>query len=324
MQVEASIALNELDPQIAAFIAQMGKGWAQHKALDTVSFPEARHIAEQVRAPWIQGGPQMALTTELAIPFGEDTIPVRIHRPIKDAGALPALVYLHGGGWTIFSINTHDRLMREYASRAGICVIGVDYSLSPEVRFPRALEETIEVVRWLRRHGGEQGIDPDRLATGGDSAGANLAIATAIHLRDAEQPQAVKAMLLNYGAFDTDCHNASYERFGGPAFMLGGQEMEDFWKNYLGEDFGKRLPLACPLHAELSGLPPAFLCIPNCDVLLDENLEMEKRLRAAGVDTTARIYEGASHSFLEAVSIAEVADRALSEASEWLDESLRR
>lgn len=307
-----------LDPQIAGFIEAMGRGWAQHPSLDSLPFPEARQVAEAVRAPWTKGGPEMARTSEVDVPVDEKNVRIRIYDPGPLSEPKPALVYLHGGGWTIFSIDTHDRLMREYAGRAGICVVGVDYSLSPEVRFPRALDETVAVIRWLRDEGKEYGIDPDRIGVGGDSAGANLALSAAIVLRDAGEPRAVRGLLLNYGAFDTDCQNGSYRRFGGPGNMLGGQEMEDFWKNYLGDDFGTRNPLAVPLHADLRNLPPAFLCIPDCDVLLDENLEMEKRLIAAGVHTQAVIYSGASHSFLEAVAVADVAERAHRDTAEWL------
>lgn len=318
----ASGGAEGLDPQIAEFIRRMGEGWSSFPPLDSLPVAEARKVAEAVRRPWREGGPQMAATREMEVPFRDGGVRIRIQDPGPLAAPKPALVYLHGGGWTIFSIDTHDRVMREYAGRAGICVVGVDYSLSPEVRFPRALDETVAVVRWLREHGRDQGIDETRIATGGDSAGANLAISAAISLRDAGEPDALAGMLLNYGAFDIDCGNESYRRYGGPGYMLGGQEMDDFWQNYLGEQYDAKPPLAVPLHADLQALPPAFLCIAECDVLYDENIAMAERLRAAGVDTTARVYEGASHSFLEAVSIADIAERAHRESAEWLMRTL--
>jgi acetyl esterase len=131
-------------------------------------------------------------------------------------------------------------------------------------------------------------------------------------------------MVLNYGAFDTDCNNNSYITYGGPGAMLGGTEMEDFWKNYLGDQFEAPPQLAVPLHADLRDLPPAFLCVPNCDVLFDENIEMETRLSNAGVETTMRIYDGASHSFLEAVAVAKIAEQAHCDTAEWLIAHLGR
>lgn len=307
-----------LDPEIAAFIDAMGQGWSRHPPLDTLPVTEARKVAEAVRAPWARGGPEMADTRELRVPVGGGDVRIRILDPGPAGTVKPALAYLHGGGWTIFSIDTHDRLMREYAGRAGICVVGIDYSLSPEARFPRALDETVAVVRWLRDHGEAIGIDPRRILTGGDSAGANLALSAAIALRDAGEGDAVAGMVLNYGAFDNDCDNGSYRLYGGPGYMLGGQEMDDFWRNYLGDRHDGKHPLAVPLHASLEALPPAFLCVPDCDVLYDENVEMARRLRAAGVDTTMNVYAGASHSFLEAVSVAAVAERAHADTAAWI------
>ena len=192
-----------------------------------------------------------------------------------------------------------------------------------ENRYPRALDECVDVAKWLAADSATLGIDPARIATGGDSAGANLAISTAIRLRDEKAPAQIATMLLNYGAFDTDCQNGSYVRFGGPGAMLGGQEMKDFWRNYLGDDFDKPEPLAVPLHADLHDLPPALLIVPDCDVLLDENIEMEKRLKAAGVATQTEIYHGASHSFLEAVAVSTLAEQAHRDTANWLIAQLR-
>lgn len=306
-----------LDPDIRRFVISMGEAWARHPVLDRVSPAQARRIAEQVRAPWARGGPVMHRTREHAVPFGEAGIRIRVHYPL-DRPLGPALIYLHGGGWTIFSIDTHDRLMREYAHRAQVAVVAVDYSLSPEAKFPRALQETVAVVRWLRWHGETLGIDPRSLAIGGDSAGANLAIAAALALRDAETGDALRGMILNYGAFDNACDSPAYRIFGGAGYMLGDAEMAAFWRNYLADDGGDVSPLACPLRARLQGLPPAYLAVAECDVLYDENIAMIRRLKEAGVAVTANIYAGASHSFLEAVSISRLAERAFDDAATWL------
>lgn len=311
-----------LDPEIDAFIKAMAEGWAQHPPLDTLDFPEQRAVAEAVRAPFARSGPAMAMVSEHQVAVGDGSARIRVLNPSKGGEPKPALVYLHGGGWTIFSIDTHDRLMREYAARAGIMVVAVDYSLAPESPYPRALNETVAVVRWLRANAATLAIDAARVAIGGDSAGANLALSAAIVLRDAGDAGAIAAMLLNYGAFDTRSDRDSYRRFGGPGYMLGGQEMVDFWKNYLGERFDTPDPLAVPLRADLAGLPPALLVVPECDVLFDENMAMDARLRAAGVDTETRIYAGASHSFLEAVASSRLAEQAFCDTAEWLGRKL--
>lgn len=308
---------DDVDPQVRLFLQRMNAGYAAHPEMASASLPEARRIAEAVRAQWVAGGPEMAVTEDLRV--GALQTRVRILRPSAQA-MLPALAYLHGGGWTMFSIDTHDRLMREYAARAGIAVVAIDYSLSPEVRFPRALEETVDVLDWLRAHGAAHGVDASRLAVGGDSAGANLAVASQLRLRDLGLPP-VAAMLLNYGAY-SDRTSPSWARYDGPSYMLEADEMHRFWDNYLRGDGDRDDPLAMPLLADLRGLPPAFLAIAECDILADGNREMTAALRDAGVAAQARTYAGATHSFLEAVSISDLANRALDEASDWLRRTL--
>lgn len=242
---------------------------------------------------------------------------LRIHRPAK--GRLPVLIYVHGGGWVMFSVDTHDRLMREYAARTGCAVVGVDYSYSPEARFPIALEQVIDVVRWLRREGGESlNVDSARLAIGGDSAGANLTVGTCLQFRDSGDKEWLRAMVLNYGAFSTEISPTACREYGGDSFMLTCPEMGGFWKHYLRSKVDALDPLACPLLARLAGLPPAFLAIAECDVLAEQNVKMANRLCQAGVDVEARVYARASHSFLEAVSISELSKRAFDETTDWL------
>ena len=152
-----------LDPEIAAFNARVTEAWKAHPALSSLSFPEARAVAEQVRAPWRSGGPVMAGTSERTVALPSGALRLRIHAPVAGTGQ-PALLYLHGGGFTYFSLDTHDRLMREYAAQGGFTVIGVDYPLSPEAKYPVALDLLVELIDWLESHGAELGIDPARMA----------------------------------------------------------------------------------------------------------------------------------------------------------------
>jgi acetyl esterase len=307
---------DDLDPEILVFVQRMGAAWREHPPLDSVSLSEARRIADQVRGRFTPGGPQMARTTEIQVPWAEGSVRIRVYDP-KLGEPKPALVYLHGGGWTLFSIDTHDRIMREYAARAGIVVIGVDYSLSPEARFPRAIEETVAVVRWLQAHGASIGVDGSRLAVGGDSAGAAMTVAVCLALRDAGESRAVRAMVLNYGCFDTACDTSSFRRYEQGGYLWDPGEMQAYWRNYLG-DADPHNPLAVPLHADVRGLPPAFLAIPEHDVLYDASIAMGNKLRDAGVRAQSVIYPGATHSFLEAVAIAKVSARAFDDTARWL------
>lgn len=310
---------DDVDPQIRMFLRRMSEGYAAFPDFAASPLLEMRRIAAEVRAQWVHGGPDMASTEELRA--GTMQTRIRILRPHDGDQPLPTLVYLHGGGWTLFSIDTHDRLMREYAARAGIAVVAVDYSLSPEARFPRALDETVDIIEWLRLHGAAHGLDIARMAVGGDSAGANLAVASQLQLRDAGRP-VVSAMLLNYGAF-SDRATPSWARYDGPGYMLEAEEMRSFWTNYLRDERDRDNPLAVPLRADLQGLPAAFLAVAECDILADDSHAMAAALSEAGVEVELRSYAGATHSFLEAVSISDLAGRALDDASGWLGTRLR-
>lgn len=312
-----------LDPDIRRFIAITGAAYREHPPLATLSAEAARAVAEKVREPWRQGGPAMVEQRELQIPVpGGGHIRARLLRPVGGEQALPALIYVHGGGWMLFSIDTHDRIMREYAARTGIAVLGIDYSYAPAARFPVALGEVIAAIAFVRAHALELGIDAGRVALGGDSAGANMTLAACMALRDSGQPRTVSAMLLNYGAFDDTIAAADARRYGGPEFMLAADEMDVFWNNYLRDAADRRNPLAIPMRGECAGLPPAFMAIAECDVLCAQNEAMRERLRAAAVPTQAVVYRGASHSFLEAVSIAPLAARALQDGANWLRQRL--
>jgi acetyl esterase len=310
----------DLDADVRRFIRGIAESMARHPQSAGTSVPQMRQWTAEARAPWSRGGPAMRETLNLEAPTRHGGVRLRIHRPA--GGELPGLVYLHGGGWTLFSIDTHDRVMREYAARAGCCVIGVDYALSPEHKFPVALEQAVDVVDWLAGQGRELGIDARRLAIGGDSAGANLGVATCLVRRDRATLSPLRAMLLNYGAFTTRNTPGACRRYGGPEYMLGCEEMADYWRNYLRHERDAEDPLACPLLAAPTGLPAAFLAIAECDILAEQSHQMARRLQEAGVPVESVVYAGASHSFLEAMSVAAVSNRALKEASDWLRRTL--
>jgi acetyl esterase len=306
---------DDLAPDMRRFQRWLADAYARHPPLDSVSLPEARLIAERVRAPLTHGGPTMVHRRDLQIETAHGALRLRVHTPTQ-ASRHPALLYLHGGGWVFFSIDTHDRLMRELAARAGRTVIGVDYARAPEARYPVAREQAVAAWRWTLAHADELAVDPGRIALGGDSAGANLALAAALTLRDdGVRPD---ALLLNYGAFGDDDSTASYTRFDGPAYNLGRDEMRGFWDRYLGHPRPPADPLATPLKARLAGLPRCCLVVPECDVLRDDSLALAQGLRDAGVPVALQRHPGAVHSFLEAISFSEAAERGLAQSSAWL------
>lgn len=311
-----------IDPEILRFASDLMQ-YNQGDSTEGVdSLIEMRRRAEVIRARWCHGGPKMTSTRELEVPTDAGKVHVRIHRPNAISKAQPALVYLHGGGWTMFSLDTHDRIMRELAKRAGIVVIGVDYALSPEAKFPFALNQIYGVVHWLGGHGAEWGIDANNIAIGGDSAGANLAVSTSLMLRDSGMPKLVRGMLLIYGCYSPEISELSARDYGAEGNLLTSSEMSGYWKNYLKDPDDALNPLASPLLAKLEGLPPTFQVLAQYDVLAEQNVAFNVRLLEAGVETEKCEYPGTTHSFLEAVSIANVAARALDDCAaklrKWL------
>ena len=304
------------DADIRRFVDAVNAAYVEHAAPAGASMAVRREVAERVRRPWREGGPIMAETREMDM----DGVRLRLHRPVADA-KLPVMLYIHGGGWTLFSIDTHDRLMREYAARAGVAVLGIDYSLSPESKFPVALEQCAAALDWIVAEAGALNLDAKRVLIGGDSAGANLSVATCLLQRQRGHPLPT-AMLLNYGAFAPE-RTPSYSRFGAGDYSLESDEMDAFWAAYVDRPDQLADPLVAPLRADLTGLPPAFLAIAECDILADCNDAFARKLEEAGVPARAVTYAGATHSFLEAVSIAPLAGRAIDEQAAWIRDILR-
>jgi len=311
----------EIDSEIQQFAAAIQCDYERWSGSGEDSLERRREVAEKVRERWVRGGPEMESVSDHVVPFGENGVTVRIFDPGSGERS-PALVYLHGGGWTIFSLNTHSRLMRELAARTGYKVVGVDFSLAPEARFPVQLDEIAQVIAWLCDEGPQLGIDPHQLSIGGDSVGANMALASCLKLRDQGSVGVINAMALFYGAFEPGPAYAKQAPETDARFLLTHDEMRSFWRNYLNGPEDLPNPLACPMRADVHDLPPAFMAIADCDILLEENIVLASRLEHAGVPVKAVVYPGTTHSFLEAISIAAVADRALAESSTWLTETV--
>lgn len=305
-----------LDPELVPFVTDIEGAYRRFPAREALDAIDQRRVVEAARTRWANGGPQMYRTANRVV----GQLRARLHAP--QPGILPGLIYLHGGGWSRFPMNTHDRVMREYAARSGVSVIGVDYPPAPETKFPNQITMLAEIVRLLANRGEEWGIESGKLVIGGDSAGANLALATALALRESDYGDALSGMLLNYGAFDARTQSESYRQFGDGRFLLAAAEMERLWANYIREDTQRADPFVSPVHADLRDLPPAFMTIADLTVLRDENLTLRARLEAAGMQVEGRVYPGSIHSFLEAVSICKLSGVALDEGAAWLAKRL--
>ncbi len=222
-------------------------------------------------------------------------VPVRLVAPSD--GALPVLLYFHGGGFTVGSIATHDILCRELARRAGCAVLSVDYRLAPEHRFPAAVEDACDVLFWLRAHGAERQLDTQRVALGGDSAGGTLAAVCAIVARDAGMP--VCLQLLWYPGTAATHTTPSHQRFG-HGFLLDRDMIDYFFAQYLPEASARSDWRFAPLEApDLQGVAPLWLGLAECDPMVDDGLLYADRLRMEGVAVELEIYRGMIHEFIK-------------------------
>ena len=233
---------------------------------------------------------------ELVLPGPAGAIRARLYRPSLE-GPLPALVYFHGGGWTIGDLDTHDTLCRELAAASGCAVVSVDYRLGPEHRFPAAVDDAVAATRAVAREAGALGIDAGRLAVGGDSAGGNLAAVVALAARDAGDLPLVWQLLI-YPATDLRHQAPSHQR-NGEGFLLTTDNIGWFRANYLASDAEREDWRASPLLAvDHSRLPPALVLTAGFDPLVDEGRLYAERLSAAGTTVTSLCFERQVHGFI--------------------------
>jgi acetyl esterase len=292
----------EIDPEIAAILRES----ATADLTDPTTLPIAAARAQLTAASlaWNVEPPDLPVVADLSIPGPGEAVGLRLYQPQANARR-PLVVYLHGGGWTFGSVDTHDRLMRLLALAADVSVVGVEYRLAPEQPFPAPL-------RWVRAHADELGLDRERMAIAGDSAGANLALGSLLALRDAGEPLPQGAALF-YGCYSSRLDTASHTRFGDGAYRLSSAEMAWFWRNYLGgTPVGN--PLAEPLHADLSGLPPLYLTLATMDPLADDTRALAGRLAVDDVAHECREYPGLVHGFLQMTARSGAARRAMADA----------
>ena len=201
-----------LDPEVRAVMAANAQAAAKLPPLPVNASPELERVRnEALGLPGAVGGPRMAHTSDRWISARGRRIFCRLHRPV-DKPVLPVALYLHGGGWYFSSVDTHDRVAREIAAAGEVAVVSVDYALSPEAKFPQALEECAAVVRHLASHGEQWQINPSRIVVTGDSAGGNLALATGLLLRDSGGPP-LRGILAAYPVCDSDFTTESYREF---------------------------------------------------------------------------------------------------------------
>ncbi|MFB7614829.1 alpha/beta hydrolase [Kitasatospora sp. NPDC056181] len=265
----------------------------------------------------------VAAVEEHRIPGPGGELTLRLYRPGQaDGEALPALLYLFGGGWTLGSPDTSDAICRRLTNAVGCVTASVGYRLAPEHPFPAAVHDCRAAAHWLAGHAADLGIDPGRLAVGGDSAGGNLAAVLTLLARDEGGP-AMRHQLLVYPNTDHRADTASLREHDDPA-LFNRRSVAWYWGHYLADPADGDHPHASPLRApSLAGLPPATVITAEYDPLRDEGEHYAEALRAAGVAVESRRYAGMPHGFFAMTGVLDAAGAAQEYAAERLREALR-
>jgi acetyl esterase len=305
-----------LSPSMQAVLQRMGR--VRRTPLHTMAAPAAR--AAYAAVADVLEVPRTALprVVDLHVPARDGAqLPLRLYTPVD--GVLPLLLYFHGGGFTVGSIATHDILCRELARLSGCAVASLDYRLAPEHRFPVAANDARDALAWLAGNGHTIGIDPGRLAVGGDSAGGTLAAVCAIQARDAGLRLALQ--LLFYPGCAPWQDSPSHARYG-QGLLLDSGLIQFFFSQYLRSDADRTDWRFAPLVADdVDGVAPAWFGLAECDPVVDEALAYADKLRAAGVPVDLALYRGVTHEFIKMGRALPEALRAHADAAHALQQA---
>jgi len=311
----------QIDPQQLPVLEEMRRRVASRAPPWELTPQVMRARMRQDLAPWNENPPQLSRVEEMTLAGSSPSLNIRRYEPATRSGPQPALVYLHGGGWVAGDLDTEDRALRLLALESGITILSVDYPLAPEHRFPIALNACVAAWHSLLADRDRWRIDPLRLALGGSSAGANLALSCALELRDAGILQP-RCLILNYGVYSSDFDTPSARRFGDGAFGLSVAQMEYFLSQYLERPELATDPRVSPLLADLCGLSRVFMTAASLDPLLDDSLRLDAALTQAGVPHECVVYPGVIHGFTLMNTVLEVAKVATRDMASALRETL--
>ena len=305
-----------LHPQAAAAVAIMARG----PAPDEVPIAEARANLDQ--GDQLAGErEEVAEVTDHEVPGPLGPIPIRSYQPSGDTEQ-PVAVFFHGGGFSAGSLASHDRLCRALANRSRCTVVAVDYRLAPEHKFPAGIEDAYAATAWISAHAGELGVDPNRLAVGGDSGGGTFATTVALLARDRGGPPISFQYLINPGGLDFDYDRPSMVEHAEGNFLTADlvRWIED---QYFADAADKEHPLAAlNLAPDLSGLPPAVVLTAEHDPARDQGIELVRRLREAGVPVQHTDYPGMIHGWVNFKGVIDDGERGLDELAAAIRDGL--
>ncbi len=296
----------------------------------TLSPQEARLLYRERRSFAQPAAPAVAEVRDLQAESIHGAVPLRLFRPVLSkeqepdaSNGLPVLVYFHGGGWLMGDLDTHDTLCRELANGSGCAVVSVDYRMGPEHRFPAAVDDCLAATYWVHRQADVLGLDPTRIAVGGDSAGGNLAAVVAIAARDAGDLP-LQFQLLIYPATDMR-RSAPSHASNGQGYLLTSDTMAYFHDHYIVDPTDDLDWRASPLlHEDLSNLPPALVLVAGYDPLRDEGLMYAQRLSESGNRAALISFERQIHGFITMGKIIDEANTAVALCATQLRQNLKR
>lgn len=299
----------ELDPQFAAVVESFREEGVP--PWHSLSVSAARQLEDELFSAGT--GPEMQSVRDVEISGSGGDVPVRLYRP--DAADPGTLVFYHGGGWVLGTLDSADDICRELAARSDCVVVSVDYRLAPEYPFPAAVDDALAALEWTAENAGDLGADPSRLGVAGTSAGGTLAAATALRVRDGGPDDGDRPTLdgqfLLYPVVDPRMETESYREHADRA-LLSRADMAWFWDLYLRSPVDARNPFAAPVLADdLSGVAPATVLTAGFDVLRDEGAAYAARLADADVSVDHDHYPALAHGFLSTTDEVDAADAAM-------------
>jgi acetyl esterase len=300
----------ELDPIIAQ-VLEMGKA---QPPLESLSVADARANMDQRVELLKPFAPTDIETRDILIPASHGPLSVRLYRSSTAAGPLPVVVWLHGGGWVLGSIETHDNVCRFLAQEGPLLVVSVEYRLAPEHRSPAQQADAMAALNWAAAEIAAHGGDPARIVVGGDSAGGNLAALAAIEARTSGPALAGQLLVYPVTDYPADAMASYAENMD---FGLTRAAMEWFWAHWLADSAGPDAQSAPLRAADLSGLPPAYVVTASHDVLRDEGVAFAGRLEEAGVLAAHDPVEGVIHGFFSMPGLAPIATATVQRAARW-------
>lgn len=310
-----------VDPGTRAFLEAVAAGGGP--PLETLSPVDARAVLGKAQAG---ASLPAADVTEKTIDVAGKPLQLTIVRPAGATGTLPAFMFFHGGGWILGDFPTHERLVRDLVASSGAVAVFVNYSPSPESRYPVAIEQAYAATRWIADNGASLQIDGSRLSVAGNSVGGNMAAVVALMAKERGAPK-LRSQLLLWPVTDAGFTNVSYRRFAQNHFLTRNM-MKWFWNAYTTDPVQRREVHASPLQAsleQLANLPPALVITAQNDVLRDEGEAYAAKLAAAGVPVVSTRYNGMIHDFglLNALSALPTTRAAIAQAGEALRAGLK-